>query len=326
MLRRRALLVQLSRALALASVIIAAWSCDRAASGAAPPPPRQLALTFDDAPRGDGAFMTGPERTQALISALDAVGVRGAMFFVVTENVAKHGGGAARLRAYAEAGHVLANHSHSHPSLQAISPADFLADVDAASEILTDLPATAPYFRYPYLHEGRTAEERAEMEAALAERGLRNGYVTVDTYEWYMAALAEEAVRAGHPPDRDALRDAYVETLVANIEFYDAIARDTLGRSPRHVLLLHENDLTAMFVDDLVRALRREGWEVIPALDAYADPIAERAPDTDFNGQGRVAALAAEAGRAPRDLFHESEDEEFLRAEFARRGLLAPAR
>ena len=81
----------------------------------AEPKMRTIALTFDDATRGDGAVFTGEQRTAALIDSLARSGVDGAMFFVTTRNVERRGeSGAARLRAYTEAGHSLANHSHSH--------------------------------------------------------------------------------------------------------------------------------------------------------------------------------------------------------------------
>jgi peptidoglycan/xylan/chitin deacetylase (PgdA/CDA1 family) len=312
---------------AFLSLAIALGACQPIGSLAplAAEPRRQIALTFDDAPRGDGAFFSAPDRARALTAALDEAGVEGVMFFVITGNIANSPDGDARLRSYAAAGHRLASHSHGHPSLRRTETAAFLADIDAASSILAAYPSVEPYFRYPFLHEGTTPEQRQEMDAALAARGLRNGYVTIDNYDWYMDALAAEAARSGREVDLEALRAAYVETLVGAVEFYDAIARDVLGRSPRHVLLLHENDLAAMFVDDLVHALNAAGWEIIPATEAFADPIAEIAPETSFNGQGRIAAIAAAAGRAPQDLIHESEDETFLRADFVRRGILSTA-
>ena len=75
---------------------------------------RRLAITFDDAPRPDGAFLTGEERTRRLIDGLEAAGVRGAMVFATTGRLDDTPGAEARLRAYAAAGHVLANHSHAH--------------------------------------------------------------------------------------------------------------------------------------------------------------------------------------------------------------------
>jgi len=284
---------------------------------------RQIALSFDDAPRGNGPVFTGDARTRELVAALDRAGVPGAMFFVTTENLARQGdAGYERLRHYAAAGHRIANHSHSHDSANRTAAADFLKDLDRADLFLRELPGFSAYFRFPYLHEGRPESRRDAIRDGLAERGLENGYVTVDNYDWYMQALADEVTAAGGRIDTPDWREAYVDTLLQAVEFYDALAVRTLGRSPRHVLLLHENDLAALFVDDLVAALRDSGWEIIPAEVAYTDPLNERQPDTLFLNQGRVAAFAHEEGASARRLVSALEDEAALRAEFVRRGLL----
>ena len=83
-----------------------------AALFATPTAARDLALSFDDAPRADGGWYTGEERTQRLIAALDEAEVTGALFFITTGHLAQQGSG--RMRAYASAGHFLANHSHRH--------------------------------------------------------------------------------------------------------------------------------------------------------------------------------------------------------------------
>ena len=285
---------------------------------------RKIAITFDDAPRSDGPFFTGPERTDALIAALAEAGVESAMFFVTTRGLeTPEGQGRERIAKYASAGHEIANHSHSHMWLHRTDVDAYLADVDKAQQLLAEFDNVHPYYRFPFLDEGRSAEKRAPVAQGLADRGLSNGYVTVDNYDWYMARLAAEIVEGGNEPDIDGLRDVYVELLVDVVEFYDEIALDTLGRSPKHVLLLHENDLAALFIGDLVQGLRDNGWKIISASDAYTDPIADMEPETLFLGQGRVAALAVDKGRELRDMVHLTEDEEQLRAEFVRRGLLA---
>ncbi|WP_227272639.1 polysaccharide deacetylase family protein [Roseobacter weihaiensis] len=283
---------------------------------------RRIAFSFDDAPRADGPLLSGTERAETLVSGMVRAGIDGAAFFVLTQSIDQQRDGAARLRAYVEAGHVLANHTHTHPWLRDTDPAAYLADIDRATEMLDGFDNVVPYFRYPYLDEGDTRDKRLAVVAGLEARGLQNAYVTVDTYDWYMQALVNEAVEAGHPLDMDRLRDTYVEVLVETVEFYDALAVETLGRHPDHVLLLHENDLAALFVENLARVLREDGWDIIPAAEAYTDAIAETRPDTQFNGQGRVAAIAHAGGASPRKLVSPWEDEANLMARFVANGLL----
>ena len=265
---------------------------------------KRIALTFDDSPRQRGAFFTPDERTRLLIAGLRRAKVRQAAFFVIPGNLGKNDGigGEQRIAAYVRAGHVIANHSWSHPALTEVSAADYVANIDRAEAWLKAQPGHRPWFRFPYLNEGRADKaKRDAVRRALAERGLRNGYVTVDGADWNMEALTTAAVRSGKRVDRKALRDLYVETMVGAAEYNDALARRVLGRSPAHVLLLHETDLAALFIPDLVSALRRAGWTIITADEAYADPLGSSQPDVPSMQGTLTEALAWERGfPAPR--------------------------
>jgi len=284
---------------------------------------KRIALSFDDVPRQAGAFLAPDERTRKLIAALRKAGVRQAAFFVNPGNIGAEGrgDGEAHVRAYVAAGHVVANHSFSHPHLTGLTAEAYLADIDRAEAWLGSRPGRRPWFRFPFLDEGgRDKAKRDAVRAGLAARGLRNGYVTVDGSDWNMEALTVEAAKAGKKIDHRALRDLYVETMVQAADFYDGLARRTLGRSPAHVILLHETDLAALYVVDLVRALRKDGWEIITADEAFADPIASAMPDVP-SAQGTLTeALAWEKG-LPAPRWYERDDVRIANALFAARVL-----
>ena len=276
---------------------------------------KRIALSFDDVPRQPGAFLTPDERTSALIEALERAGVEQAAFFVTTGNLERpHGvGGEARIAFYVAAGHVIANHSHSHRWLHRTPAEEYVADLDRASAWLEGRPGYRPWFRFPFLDEGRRDQAKRDfVRSALRARGLANGYVTVDTYDWHLDSLLTSAVREGKAIDRDALGRLYAQSLVEAANFANALALETLGRSPAHMLLLHETDLAALFIDEAVKALRADGWEIVTADEAYADPIAAIEPDTHFLGNGRIAAIAAAAGRPPAELTSPWTEEEFI--------------
>jgi peptidoglycan-N-acetylglucosamine deacetylase len=117
---------------------------------------KRIALTFDDAPRGAGAFFTPDERSERLIAALREAGVQQAAFFVSTGNLGTPdgAGGERRIAAYVAAGHVIANHSHAHLHLNATSAEDYLADLDRAGAWLEGRTGYRPWFRFPFLDEG----------------------------------------------------------------------------------------------------------------------------------------------------------------------------
>ena len=123
---------------------------------------KRIALSFDDVPRKAGAFFTPAERSQRLITALRQAGVRQAVFFVNPGHLDQPdgAGGEARIMAYVAAGHLIANHSFSHPHLRQFSAADYLADIDKAEAWLKGRPGYRPWFRFPYLFEGGEEEYR----------------------------------------------------------------------------------------------------------------------------------------------------------------------
>lgn len=280
---------------------------------------REIALTFDDAPTPDSALMTGAERTQKIISALQETGVKDALFYVKAGFINPQN--AERLKQYTAAGFHLANHSFSHQSANQIDEKAYLMDVYHAHLALKDFDNLLNYHRFPYLHYGNDLVAINKLQVLLDELGYKDGYVTVDNFDWYISSLITKAVEEGKQIDYDKARDFYVNTLYDTIEFYDSVAQQTLKRSPRHVLLLHENDAAALFVGDLIKHLRDKGWKIISSQRAYQDPIAKSFPQTYFHKQGRVAAIANSKGIPETALRHPSENEAYLQKAFDAAGI-----
>ncbi|MGV3457408.1 polysaccharide deacetylase family protein [Sphingomonas sp.] len=284
---------------------------------------KRIALSFDDAPRGAGAFLDPDTRAKKLTAALKRAGVKQAVFFVNPGNIGQpgHGDGIANLDRYVKAGHVLANHSWSHPKLGNTDADTYLADLDRAEAWLKPRPGYRPWFRFPFLDEGgKDKVKRDAIRAGLKARGLINGYVTAESSDWNIESLTIAAKRAGKRIDMKALRDLYVESHVEAAEFYDALAVKTLGRSPAHVMLLHETDIAALFIGDLVKALKARGWTIITADEAYADPLRDAAPDTPFAQGTLIEALAWEKG-LPAPRWYDRNDLRIANPLFARRVL-----
>ncbi len=281
---------------------------------------REIAFTFDDAPTPDSALMTGQERTKRLTDALVFAKVPDALFFVKADYI--NANTKKRLEQYAAAGFHLANHSFSHQSASELGVLDYPADVYKAHLLLKPLPHFLPYHRFPYLHYGKDVAAITSLQQSINELGYKDGYVTIDNFDWYISALFSKAAEEKKAIDYDKARQFYVDTLYESIEFYDAIAKKTLGRSPRHVMLLHENDAAALFVGDLIAHLRAKGWKIVAPQKAYEDPIARNFPNTVFHKQGRVAAIANSKGVPESELRHPSENVQYLDQAFAKAGVL----
>lgn len=285
---------------------------------------KRIAFTFDDVPRRAGAFLTPDVRTKRLIAALRRSGVAQAAFFLNPGNIAPDDrSAAARIAAYVAAGHVIANHSATHPALSDVSAEVYLADVDRAEAWLRPRAGHRRWFRYPFLNEGRKDKaKRDAVRAGLAARGLRNGYVTIDGYDWDLEGRAVDTLAAGKALDRAALRDLYVETQVGAAEYYDALAVRATGRSPIHVILLHETDLAALYLSDVIKALRAKGWSIATVDEAYADPIAAEATRYDTpSAQGTLTEMLAWQKGLPAPRWFERNDSDVLARLFATRVL-----
>ena len=273
---------------------------------------REIALTFDDAPLQGNTFMTGMEKTQRIIKSLQAQNVTDALFFVTTGNISTEEG-AKRLKAYTDAGFHLASHSHKHLSANKTDTNDYLMDFYQSHLILQDYQNVMKLQRFPYLHYGQTTRAREKIQTHLNELGYGFGYVTVDNFDWHINGRLLAAHRQGKQIDLEKLKQLYLETIWASIAFYDQIADTHIGQGVKHVLLLHENELAALFIGDLIAYIRSKGWTIISPAQAYKDPLLNvYSPEFSFNKQGRVAAIAHQKGIDSKLLRHESENTRFL--------------
>lgn len=283
---------------------------------------KRIALTYDDAPRADGQVFTGKARATALLKALDDVEAGPVAFFVTTRGLDGEPDGRERIHRYAEAGHLIANHSHTHPWSHKTDVDAYLADIDRAETLLAPFENRRPWFRFPFLDEGRVPAKIGRIAKGLDARELANGYVTVDNYDWYVDRKLQDALQAGREVDYEKLGKFYVRMLMYAAEYYDSLAVQMLGESPVHVLLLHENDLAALYADDLVKALRASGWSIVSPDEAYSAPLAT--PVSPHTSQGRVFALAADNGRARSTMWTWTIDEQMIDVHLARSGAFGP--
>lgn len=274
---------------------------------------KEIAITFDDAPR-PSSYLGSKERTRLLINNLKKVKSPPVMFFATGKNLT--GKNKANLLAYAKAGHFIAHHSDQHLWYHRTSIEDYKDDFLIAHAKFKDLANYQYFYRYPYLDQGRSQEKVEAMNNLLQKNGYQHGYVTVDNYDWYLDSLYQESRKSKSRVRMRALKKLYIKTLVEAAEFYDVAAQKYLKRSPKHVLLLHDNDLAAYFIDDLIIAFRKAGWRIISPIEAYQDPIAETLPKTLATSQGRVAALARDEGAKPREFSHNAIEEDYLKQQY----------
>jgi len=273
----------------------------------------QITITIDDAPGPDSAYYNGNERTKIIADKLSKSKVQQAMFFAIGKLI-DNNNGIERLKIYGDNGHLIANHLYNHFDLNRVENKEYSDDILKNQELIKNLSTFSRFFRYPLLHEGNTIAKRDYIREFLKKQNLRNGYVTVDNWDVYINFLINDAKKKGKKINLENLKILYIDYIWSAIMFYDKIAVEYLGRSPKHVLLLHDNDTTALFIDDLVKHIREKGWEIITPTEAYQDPIANYTSETLINNQGRIMAIAIDKGH--KGPYRSDEDEESIKLMF----------
>jgi peptidoglycan-N-acetylglucosamine deacetylase len=197
---------------------------------------KQITLTFDDGP--------DEENTGRILDTLKKLQVQ-ATFFVVGDQAMREPD---LLERVVREGHLIGNHSFSHPRLQKMTPREATVELATAQRLIVGLTEKrTPLFRAPY-----TANLDVDLpdELGLLRLALQNGYVyvgaNVDPNDWH--------------------------TKDANLIAQRVINDVTAGRG--QIVVLHDGggDRTATIaaLEKLVPELRKRGYEFV-SLDKLLD-------------------------------------------------------
>lgn len=253
---------------------------------------KEIALSFDDAPMGTSKHFESNARTDELIRKLKVLNVPPVIIFALPCNRKDFTSVINQLKKYKDAGNFIGNHSCSHLNVDEVGEDVFLKDVETADRLLGPILSDQKIFRFPYLHEGKEEKVRNEVRAWLRKNKYRNGMVSIDTDDYIFSSKINQAKNLEKNIDYKKVEALFVDHLIGAAEFYDDLAIKTLGYSPKHVILLHEMDVTVMFIDSLVNELRKRGWKIISVKEAYQDKLYLEEPKNTYANDGIVAQLA----------------------------------
>ena len=190
---------------------------------------KKIALTFDDGPW---------EYTSQVLSILDQYDVD-ATFFVIGEEV---GPNAALLQAEVAKGHLVENHSFTHPDLTTLSDAQIRSELLQTSNAIFAATGTQPaYYRPPY------GSYDARVEGIANSLGLQTAVWTADTNDW--------------------------QELGVNSIIDAALSQAT----DQGVILMHDGggdrSQTVAALDDIILGSRAEGYELVTLNQLDSLPV-----------------------------------------------------
>lgn len=283
--------------------------------------PTEIAITMDDPKPDELAGVAGTEVNHRILKTLGEERVTAALF--VTGMRIDNTAGSALIREWDQAGHRICNHTYSHRNYcsSEVSYEWFAADFEKNEPLIREYKNFTRLFRYPFLKEGETAEKRDRFRVFLRERGYRVGHVTVDASDWYVDARMRERLKKSPGADTRPYRDYYIAHMRDRANFYRQLGRDVLGRDIRHTVLIHHNLLNALYLGDVMRALRADGWKWIDAPVAFEDAVFHKEPKTVPAGESLVWALAKEKGGFESRLRYPGEDDVYEKPKMDALGL-----
>ncbi len=245
-----------------------------------PPVPadvQEIALTFDDLPV-HGALPPNGSRTQILgdiIAALRNAGTPDAYGFMNAKGIADVGPDAEQAaQSWRDAHLPLGNHTLSHFDLHGDTTPEFEREIAANEPALQRFMQQESWhqFRYPYLHEGETLDQRNAVRDYLYQHGYSIAQVTLDVQDYlyndtYVRCLAKNDTSAVQ-----WLKQTYLDRAAESLTLAKKASQTLWGRDIRHVMLMHVGAFEAATLPDMLKLFAQHGVRLITLEQAQMDP------------------------------------------------------
>lgn len=292
------------------------WSCQPAADQLIEEQPKtkpKVSFTFDDGITTDILHYLFEDWNEMILTSLREEELTAAFF--VTGRNKQDAKGRFLLDTWSKDGHLIANHTYSHPSFnrEELGPDDFEDELLKTDKVISSYDTYTKLFRFPYLKEGKTQEKIEGFRNVLQQHGYRNGHVTIDASDWYVNSQLIKYMKGAtvDTAEMAKYKSFYLQHILERANFYDSLAYQLTERRIPHTLLLHHNLTSALFLGDLIAKFKAEGWEVVDADDTFQDPFFSKVSSTKPAGESLVWSLAKETGEYEAILRYPAEDSQY---------------
>ncbi|HEX8853059.1 MAG TPA: polysaccharide deacetylase family protein [Pyrinomonadaceae bacterium] len=250
---------------------------------------REVAVTFDDLPAPYGDLENLRYVTSRLVESFKRNKVPVVGF--VNENKLYKAGEVderiALLRAWADAGFELGNHTYSHINMNRAPLEDYRDDIirgeTVTAMLMREKGLKLRYFRHPFLFTGITPEYKRGLDEFLAARGYTVAPVSVDNADYVFASVYHKAKQRGDKETARRVADAYVPYMEVMFDYFERQSKAVVGREVKQVLLVHANELNADRFDELVAMIKQRGYTFVTLEEALTDP-AYKLPEAQVTG------------------------------------------
>ncbi len=278
-----------------------------------------ISFTFDDGITEDRCGYSFKDWNAMLLGHLEKANIK-TIFFVTGKNKIDENG-KFLLNSWNEKGHRIGNHTYTHPyyNSKKVSFKDFSGELIKTDEVINGYSNYIRLFRFPYLKEGNTQGKVDSIRQFLKEKKYKNGHVTIDASDWYIDSRLRKRLKENPDADIEGFKNFYLQHIFERATFYEDLSHKITGRHINHTLLLHHNLTAALFLDDLIQMFKEKGWNIIPAEEAYKDPIFNKNPN--HVGESLIWALAKDSGDFEEILRYPAEDSRYEKNKMDHLGL-----
>lgn len=282
-----------------------------------------VSFTFDDGNTANLGGFQFEEWNKMILSHLEKENLK-TVFFVTGRNKYSTKG-QFLLKSWDDNGHKIANHSFSHPNFNSDKNTSqiFENELIKTDLLISELSNYTKLFRFPYLKEGQHQSKVDSIRNILSKHNYLNGYVTIDASDWYVnQRLINRIKKVGlEKTEIDKFKDFYVQHILERASFYEELSYEINGRHINHTLLLHHNLTSALFLKDLIKKFKEQGWEIIDADKAFQDEIFKNIPKSNFAGESLIYSMAKQSGKYNHLLRYPAEDSRYEKNKMDQLGL-----
>ena len=270
-----------------------------------------IAFSFDDGNPDDILSYRGSEWNGFIRDQLKEFNIQ-AVWFVAAGKLDNEKG-KILLKKWDDAGHIIANHTYSHLNYNdpSISCDQFVQNVLKCDAMIKEYNNYRKIFRFPYLKTGDSIKKRDDMRKWLAYNNYRQGWVTIDTSDWYYNMRLIKRLKEKPNTDLSGFRKTFVEHIYDKAKYYNEMSKEINLRQIHHTLLLHFNLTSALFLKDLIQKFKAEGWKIENYGNALDDPVYDELPDAMPAEQSLVWLQARKTGMYEDRLRYPGENGEY---------------
>jgi peptidoglycan/xylan/chitin deacetylase (PgdA/CDA1 family) len=197
--------------------------------------------------------------------------------------------GTAMLKPWTSGSFDLGNHLYAHKDANELSVEQIEDEIISGEATIVPLIKAAgkkpEFLRFPYNHTGDTKEKHDAIAAFIAKRGYRLAPCTMDNTDWEFTWAYNKMLAKHDEAGIAKLKAAYLAYTSAEIDYYAELNKQVLGYEPPEIMLLHDNQLNAEMLDEVLTLFESKGYHFVSLSEAESDPIYQH-PDTYITSYG----------------------------------------